>query len=760
MIENSIFPVNEQYSIDLFTNEIILNEEINTNLIDRILCQNLVTMNNINYGIFVYQHDLENINNKINFENEHTKIRKKIISIWKAKLEKLQYPDELTMSEYIPYGHTPIFNNNKEITQWLIFYLAPKLNQRDNGNILINYIPEHIFPNILKLMLFASFLREAQKNNNVIYPESFQGDMRLNFHNIDTVNNQYFTPSIFVKNRKILIEIKEKRIYEDKKGKIKKGTLSPKNRSPGFSTQIKKGLHEISKTRWFSLTQTTMIMIEALDYSNIKYKCIPFKPEYIFNNVLHIPSYIKEISIIEYSGYLNTMNTFQRNIYDAYLDKLINTSLNLGVSITQRIVLNSIQDYLTLNENGVYLFIDPIKILSITEDENVEFEKKVYSIEQNKYKPKYNETIDILSFNNTIKELILEKSFKDIEDFIQEVRNYDFYSQIKLFRLYLINKNQDIPITQNIMLSTTILNEESIKNIMIKILSEIQVKHICFKNNLNNVFEHFGDKFYDIKIINLITKKINKTNKNTYGVGTHIIKINNEYHITEQLISKDNEIFGYDTKILFNNKIYNDTCIIIDNRFIILTKNNKYNAFSLIPMSLIYTNSNPVFCINKHGVFPYTDKEIKTKSFGNGVILNKKESIDGFALSFGYNYPSASKLIDKKYSKYLSSLDSKSASGSCCIINFIPDKEKDVMKFYFSNVGLIKRNSSDHMHRPEEIALFEYIPEDFDKIHLKISEYPDIIEFYLKTLVFDGFIKNGIAKKTFLQKLNSIVLYN
>jgi hypothetical protein len=755
------YQVAEQFKKRILLSELKLNmndfskEWLNGFFINPILKNAVVYDNNKITNVDLYLNfsfiDIDkNIKGDDFFTTIHHEIKKYIVDEW-GHAKKIS-------PVYNFYHIKSEIDDKKRV---LFIYLSPaKANKLFDFDKIPNQ--DNLICNILEMLIKSSFIEQLNKTL-IINTDIFSGKLFLNpeiteFKSKIDKKNKYaanvfsykltyadFKLGFNLKNEHFLLDnLANNNIYNDicsiNQYKYEK-KLDARTYSRLFLDF--KNYEHLKKTRFITQLELYKTILYTLDKFDIKYEKTVFIPEYLFNEFNHSQYDLNNINIHISSINKDTFNNVfaKKNIpnnFESMLLFLNQKNINLTLNI------DSSLDTLLSKPNETHLFL-------------------MYGNKDN-FVREIDNTGKETTWNDVTIPFLERKLWQDDKiTFLKSIQTFDIYSQVKLYNLYA-NKNGKNPIiSQGLFLNdnmqfTDIRTKEEIKRnkkdtipkknvalIFNKVLNELDIKNKMLfhkKFYLKTFFPCMteNDVIHNVKIIQKKSKE--KNSLYSYVELSNMNQNNTScFDIINSKLIIDDEINSLSIDFDFNTKLQSDNnIIIINDLYCLKVKNNNFVPFIILE--------------EQHIDNPLKDPSLLIKQHiqaGTSLSTNvPKLSAPDVNLFFPYNIPTISKITNQKIKKK----NENESAYSNCMFEF---HGNDINIYMTLGRGAIGNNMNKN-NRLENIQLFKL--KDFSFIKENWEEHEQLLLIYLSSLTFDYLSINELTKKSLLNKLADIILFN
>lgn len=710
----------------------------------------------VNKKLYINFSYIELQNNNLLFKELHKKIKEHIFNDW-----------SFTNSVYPIYNYYRVKSDNKNNKKYVFVYLSSNPSNSVFDFSLIEN-KEYFIQNILEMLVKASLLETINQSK----PLSFDiclGKVFLNpiITNNEKINKDFinvFSFRLKYKDYKLGFTLKNE-FFQLEKDKSKFDLYDDVCLLNNFKYEKKqdartygrlfldfKNFDKLKATKFITQLHLYKLIESMLKKWNIKYEKTVFNPEYLYNRFSLSNNKVNEIYI-----YINESEK------DEYEKMLFEKGIKNG--------LNSFKNYLSSLGIKSNLFINP------TLDDLINNQNKynLFLMYGNQYDDNYIKlkTEEKEESWNDSMQAFLDKKFFNLnkDSFLISIKNFDIYSQVKMFNIYANINNLNPIVSQGLILKNSILFEKPIKDwiedsyengleeyiesgikktlkekpyprngtksTISKIINELNIKYELY---VTKKFEFLTEFTACKKIIDFnnikVFKKISKEKETVYSMLEFTRnKKENTFDVVKNriILNKDIDNLEIDIK---NELKYTDSVIIINDYMIIKVKDNDDMPFMIIEESNFNNKEkDPILLIEKH----------IDEGRSNTTSVSKKTGVND-NLFFPYNTPVVKKLIDTK---------SKEIKG---YVNCLLDFSNNDLKIYMnlSNAGI--QATMPKNNRLESIELHKNKDFSYEKINWLDNE--QILYFYLSTLTFNYLNINELSKKSLLNKLSEVILIN
>jgi hypothetical protein len=699
----------------------------------------------ISFGEF----EMPKMSNHLFFPQLHKEIKQYIFTDWGIK--NTVYP---IYNFYLPYSED---KNKKKV---LFIFLSPN---RTNKLFDFNLVPnkDKLIQNFLEMLLKATYLEKINYkvpfNADICSGKFFlspQISERKDKHFVNV-----FSYSLNFKDLKLGFSLKNEHYrlnnnlksihnYDDvcliNKFKYEKKVDS---REHGRLFLDFKNYEKLKVTKFINQLDLYKNLLNTLDRFNINYEKTCFSPDYLYNSFSYPSNELKELNVY--------IESKEKELFEqALLDKGVYHGLNglleyIGNSFNMKVslILNPTLDMFLKNKKTSNLFLMY----------GEQYEEKYVQFKSETKEEKW---------NNILTPFMEKKLYElGLNDFLKEIKNFDTYSQVKLFNIYANIKKIEPIVSQGLILDKSIIFEKPKKvgeelvsiegntkktekkypengtiSVIAKVINELNIKHSLFSTktfNFDIAFEKTKKctSFDSIKIIQMLSKE-----KNKFFAVLDLKKVSEQgskgnFNIESSRVLIDEQINELNLEFDLNEEFMtSDNLIIIDNKFLIKVKDNDLMPFMILQESHFdEPTKNPLLLANA------------SISKGEVSSVSRKSGPDD-NLFYPYILPALNKIIDKK----LKNIN----SYANCLLDFNGENGLNL----FMSYGSAMDATMDKNNRLENITLSKI--EDFSIQKLDWEEHEQLLYFYLSTLTFNYLNINELTKKSLLNKLSDVILVN
>lgn len=694
------------------------------------------------------------------YKNLHLTIKKRIVDVWASfgKTKPL-------------YQFNRIKCDKENHAKYLILFLSPKLsNSIFNFNLITNR--NQLISNLLELLLKAHLLEKANTSNPINFDvvsgkvflepqikkkkteddnddeNEFSKETSIKKKNSVTVfsfnlafnNNDYMLKSSIQHERYLLEECNDGLdTYDDfcslDNYKYLRRLDAREQARPFFNF---KNYESLNYSRFIAQARLYKTIIEMCEKYKISYQKTYFSPQYLYCNFPEMKSDIKSINLYikldefnNYSQYLQSLDIQQD--FDDFLSYFKN---ELGVQLNVKLNYNLDDVLKTKNEPNLFLMFGD------SYDDNYVFFK------------------DQELGRSAVETFVDKEMFKlSTNEFLDFIKDFDSYSQIKLYNLFANNKGLSPIVSQGLIVNNMKLKsykyeneiidgkkiknkiisiDSGFKNIAIKIVNELSIKaDLYVKRKFKFQTDFLG--LTPVTPINtvMILNRYQKKHFKTYSCVKLIKMEDGSFSVDSFQILFNEDIKSLNLEIdVYSEFDKSDNLLLIDEQFLIKVKDNDF-------MPVLIMEEGRFNVPNKDLVMTVDDMRVLGKSTGTSVSKSAKP---GENVCYPYNTLAASSLVNEK--------DKTMKGNHSAMLDFSNDELKIFMNLKTQAV----KETIDKNSRLESLEISTLKDFSFEKDIWTNNE--QLMNFYLSSIPFNYMSVNAITKKSLLTKLADIVLLN